>query len=608
MTSTLKKLLTLLQAGDIFKLFILFLMMMIGALLEIIGIGMIPVFVTIIATPDTVLEIEWLMPVWTRLGIETGGDLLVYGAIFLIVVFILKNAYLLVYHYIQARFIWMRFASISSNLFKRYMFAPYEFHLKRNTSELLRNVTQETRYLTRNVMAPLLKITKDLVLITGIFALLLWSEPLNTLIVFVIVGGGAALFLRLIRERTQKYGKTAQNDRGNMIRSVNEGLGGFKDARVLNREKWFHKRFTNNVKSFAKSQTFSQAASMANKPVIETIAVSGMLLIALLLYWQERGLESVIPVMTLFGAATLRLMPAIQEMMRSFTDLRYYHFTVYPVYNDTMELEGETRKYNEKKPYKDINKLKVKETTLNFENNIRFEEASYTYPRSDKEAVKNLSFSIPKGNAVGFVGPSGAGKTTLVDMLLGLLIPQQGRIIVDNTDIHTNISAWKGNIGYIPQFIFLADDTIKHNIAFGLPDEEIEEIKLQNAIKAAQLDELVNSLQEGINTVIGERGTRLSGGQRQRIGIARALYQNPQVLIMDEATSALDNVTERYVINAIERLKGERTIIMIAHRLTTVEKCDHLYFMQEGQIEDSGTYNELIERNFEFKKMASPID
>ena len=567
--------------------------MLISAILEVIGIGMIPVFVSIIATPDTILNIEWLLPMWEKFGIETSGDLLVYGAIFLIGVFSLKNIYLLFYGYIKARFIWLRFASIGSNLFKYYMYAPYDFHLRRNTSELLRNVTQETSMLANHVISPLLMIIMDVVLITSIFAMLIWMEPINTLIVFVILGGGGALFLRIIRKKMRFYGKTALNDRAKMIRSVNDGLGGFKDARVLNREQWFHKKFSNNIKSYGKSQTFNHVVSMANKPVIETIAITGLLLIALLLYWQGRNVESVIPVMTLFGAATYRLMPALQGLIKSITSLKYHIYSVDPLYDDTLEL-----KRNVAVGDKEVT------TKLIFSNKILFEETSFTYPGSENEAVKNLSVSISKGEAIGFVGPSGAGKTTLMDMLLGLLEPQKGRITVDGINIYSNVSEWKENIGYIPQFIFLSDDTIRRNIAFGLSDDEIEEGKLQNAIKAAQLNEFLENLPKGVNTIIGERGTRLSGGQRQRIGIARALYNNPQVLIMDEATSALDNITEKFVIQAVEQLKRKRTIIMIAHRLTTVRNCDRLYYMDKAQIKDYGTFHELIAKNSEFKKMA----
>ena len=604
MFSTIKKIFSLLQTGDKFKLFILFLMMLLRALLEVIGIGIIPAFVSIIAAPDTVLNMDRLVPLWSWLGIETSGDLLVYGAILLIGVFLVKNIYFLFYNYTQSRFIWLRFASIGSNLFRNYMNAPYEFLLRRNSAELLRNVTQETRYLARNVITPIILIAKDLVLTLGIFALLLLLEPLNTILIFVILGGGGVLFLRILREKIRKYGKKAQDERESMIRAVNEGLGGFKDARVLNREKWFIRNFSSRIKNYGKLQIFGEAASMANKPVIETIAITGLLLITLLLYWQGRPVESVIPILALFGAATVRLMPTIQEMMKSFTNLRYYVFSVDPIYNDTKALEKKSREYLSKVSKHEVNGTPGEKPKLIFNNEISFEGVSYTYPQSVEGAVKDLSLSIPKGYAVGFVGPSGAGKTTLVDILLGLLEPQKGRITADNTDIHANIFAWKENIGYIPQFIFLADDTIKRNIAFGLPDKDIDKEKLQSAIEAAQLTDFVKTLPEGVDSVIGERGTRLSGGQRQRIGIARALYNNPRVLVMDEATSALDNITELYVINAIERLKGERTVIMIAHRLTTVKKCDHLYFLQGGQITDSGTYEELIGKNPEFKKMA----
>ena len=604
MVSTIRKIFYLLRAGDKLKLFILFLMMLLGTLMEIIGVGMIPIFVSIIATPEKILNIERLMPVWAYFDIESSGDLLVYGSLALIVVFILKNAYLLFYNYIKSRFIFRRFASIGSNLFKYYMYAPYEFHLKRNTSELLRNVTQETLIMTNHVLAPFLVITMDIVLITGIFGMLLWVEPLNTLIIFIILGGGGALFLRFLRGRIRKFGKAAQIDRDRMIRSVNEGLGGFKDARILNRENWFCQRFTKNIKSYSISQTFNQVSSMANKPVIETIAITGLLLVAILLYWQGRGLETVIPVMTLFGAATLRLMPSIQGMMKALTNLKYYIFSVDPIYEDTRKLKREARKYSMGSANNNQPSISKERKKLSFIQGIRFDEISYLYPGSAPEAVKNISLYIKKGSAVGFIGSSGAGKTTLMDILLGLLEPQNGRLMVDGIPTHSDISAWRGNIGYIPQFIFLADDTIKHNIAFGLPEREIEEVKLQNALEAAQLDELVESLPMGVDTLIGERGTRLSGGQRQRIGIARALYNNPQVLIMDEATSALDNITESYVINAIERLKGDRTIIMIAHRLSTTKNCDQLFFMQKGELIDWGTYDELLKKNLEFKRMA----
>ena len=599
---TLKKLLYLLPSGDLVKLVILFFMMLLGALVEVIGVGMIPAFVMIIASPDTVLTIDWLMPVWKTFSITDSGDILVFGAIALIVVTIIKNAYIIFYNYVKALFIYRRFVLIGSNLFNKYMNAPYEFHLKRNTAALLRNVTQEARYLPDGVMTPILKLTMDVVLVVAIIVMLFLVEPLITLGVFLLVGGGGALFMKFIKEKTHELGKIAQNNRGLMIKAVNEGLGGFKDARVLGREAWFNQKFFVYIKRFSISEMYKQVATLANKPIIETIAVSGMLLIALFLYWQGRGLESVIPVLTLFGAATIRIMPAIQGIATEITQLRYYSYAVDPIYFDTVELANDNENFNDFKK----EKLVKKEDSQSFEfkTEIRFEDVSYHYPQAEIQAVKNITLSIPKGDVVGFVGASGAGKTTLVDLLLGLLRPQQGLITVDSRDIHSDISSWQRNVGYIPQYIFLTDNTIKRNIAFGMPDEEIKEENLLNAIEAAQLSEFVQQLPDGVNTIIGERGANLSGGQRQRIGIARALYHNPHVLIMDEATSALDNLTEKYLVEAIERLKGERTVLVIAHRLTTVQNCNILYYMDHGRIIDKGQYKDLILRNKTFKKMS----
>ncbi|MEX2600594.1 MAG: ABC transporter ATP-binding protein, partial [Balneolaceae bacterium] len=557
----------------------LLVLMFVGAFLEVLGVGMLPGFVAIIATPDRVFDVELLAPVLKYLNITDGGDLLVLGAITLILVFLLKNGYLIFFRYIEARFVFRRYASVGSQLFDRYMSAPYSFSLARNSSELLRNVTSEAHLLISAVLSPALKMLKDAIMIAGIFLLLVFVEPLISLLVFILLGGASTLLLKALRNRMKSYGKQALLDRHMLIRAVNEGLGGLKDVIVLNRENWFVKRFNKHVNSYARSQLFKQVAAGSTKPVIETIAVGGMLGIALLLYLQGRSLEVIIPILTLFGAATLRLMPAIQEIVTCYNNLRYHIYSVEPVHRDLMELPVRTKDSSAS-------------GKLAFRNVIRFEQVGYHYPNANAQAVDEINLSIRRGEAVGFVGPSGAGKTTLVDMLLALLEPQEGEITVDGTPIFENPSAWQRNVGYIPQFIFLSDDTIRRNIAFGLPDHEIDKEAVQSALEAAQLTDLIQDLEKGLDTVIGERGVRLSGGQRQRIGIARALYHNPSVLIMDEATSALDNVTEKYVIDAIEQFKGERTIVMIAHRLTTVQYCDMLYFMNDGRVTDQGTYED----------------
>ena len=325
------------------------------------------------------------------------------------------------------------------------------------------------------------------------------------------------------------------------------------------------------------------------------MAVVAIMLIAVVMHLQGRPIASIIPVIAMFGVAIVRLMPSIQIIAEMLTNIRYSIVSVNPIYDDLTAM----KKYGEEFR---TDRQRDAKTTLTHA--VQIHDLHYHYPNSDEQALNGVSLEIPKGRAVAFVGPSGAGKTTIVDVLLGLLEPQKGEILVDDKNIFDSISAWQRNIGYIPQFIYLSDDSLRRNIAFGLPDSDIDEEKIHKAVELAQLNELVSRLPDGLDTVIGERGARLSGGQRQRIGIARALYNDPQVLVMDEATSALDNITEQHIIHSIETLKGEHTIIMIAHRLTTVMNCDVLYMMENGKIVDQGAYKELLERNEGFREMA----
>jgi ATP-binding cassette, subfamily B, bacterial PglK len=391
------------------------------------------------------------------------------------------------------------------------------------------------------------------------------------------------------------YGEREQLHRSDMIKAVNQGIGGIKDARVLNRENEFIEKFRIEAFNSSRLLTYISYTKKIPQPVIETTAVIGMMLIAAILVWQGRSMTAIIPIMALFGMAIVRLMPAIRKLTMDYTYLIYNIVSINPIYEDLKELELERKLFIE-----DRRKGEV----LNLKRVIDAKDVYYSYPDSDEQALNGVSFAIPKGHAVAFVGSSGAGKTTVVDLLLGLLKPKSGTIEVDGMNIQENLSAWQQNIGYIPQSIYLADETLRSNIAFGLPESEIEEDKIWRAIDSAQLRELVERLPDGLDTIIGENGTRLSGGQRQRVGIARALYHNPQVLVMDEATSALDNITEKEITKAIEALKGDRTVIMIAHRLTTVENCDLLYLMKEGKIVDSGTYSNLVDNNRDFRKMA----
>ena len=595
MRSLIKKLVYLLPKKDPFKLALLFVLMLIAAGIEVVGIGMIPAFVSIVAAPDRVLEFEPLTGLWQILNITNDQDLLLFGSVALVGIFIIKSMYMLAYNYTEAKYIYNRRYFMSHRLMSSYMQAPYTFHLGRNSSELLRNTNSEVNIIVNNVLTNLLKLSKEGLMTLSILLFLLIMEPLISLVVIFLSGFGAGSFLMFTQKKVKRYGKQEQGHRRNMIQAVQQGLGGIKDARVLNRENHFIEKYRVEAYESTKLKTYIRYIQQIPKPVVETTAVLGMMLISAIMVWQGRPMGTIIPILTLFAMATVRLMPSVQQLSTLYTSLRYNLVAVDPIYDDLKELEEYRKNFLADRK---------KQDSIRLEHAIEAENISYSYPGADEKALDNISFTAPKGRAIAFVGESGAGKTTIVDLILGLLTPTSGTIRVDGQDIQEGVSAWQRNIGYIPQSIYLADESLRNNVAFGIPESEIDDEKVYQAIESAQLSEMVSRLPYGLNTMIGENGTRISGGQRQRVGIARALYHNPQVLVMDEATSALDNITEKEITSAIESLKGDKTVIMIAHRLTTVENCDVLYLMNNGKIVDQGSYDYLVDTNREFRKMA----
>ena len=596
MIDSLKKIYKLFPRKIQLKFGVLLFMMFFASIFELVGIGMIPAFVVAIAQPERIFAIPYIGPMLMDLGITTSTSLAYAGAVVLISVYVIKNLYLTTYQYLKEKFVQRQKIFLSNRIFKAYMTAPYTFYISKNSAELLRNVNGEVGKIIAGTILPFLDVTLHMIMFTLIIASLFIMEPLITIIVIVMMGGGGYLFLRFTQKKTFDSGRTSREARGDMNRMVLQGLGGFKDARVLNREKLFLKQYDKFAKMNMDAAIYQAVVKSLPKPIIETLMVLGILTITLTMVSEGRTFEEIIPVLTLFGVAAVKLMPVFNGMINDITTIRYSAPSVYAIYDDLDLLENKFMKFRKQ--------ILSKAKRVDLKRDIELDNISYKYPGSDEFAVKDISITIPKGAAVAFVGASGAGKTTLVDIILGLLTPHTGTIRADGKDIYDNIRGWMKNIGYIQQSNYLFDERIFRNIAFGIPDNEVDEEKLDSALRAAQLKDLVNRLPHGLRTRVGERGVRLSGGQRQRITIARALYNNPQILVMDEATSALDNITERYVIEAIERLRGDRTIIMIAHRLTTVQNCDIIYMMDEGKIITQGTYEELIENSEEFRKMS----
>ncbi len=583
MLQIIRKLSDILPRRDKIRIVILFFMMLGAGILQLVGLGMILAFISILADAETILNHEQLGTLWQLLNIQDFYGLLIWGSAVLALIFLIKSLYLIFYNYILSRFAHNKFRNIATELFASYMFLPYSFHLQNNSATLIRNVTVETNMLLKFLLIPMLSILMESVMIITVLIFLFIVEPTVTIMAALSIGLAGFLLIKLLKKYEQAYGRKAQKSRGEVIQYVNEGLGGIKEIKVLNRQQYFINKLRSAMEVLKQAETYNETSKESFRPAIELIAVGGMVTMALIMAIQGRGAEDIIPVLTLFGVGAFQLLPSFAKITNQYSKLDYHSHTIIPIHEDLMKVSRKVR----------TNLKKASFETLPLNQAIKLDKVGFAYSDDSKPVLKNISLSIPKGAAVGIVGKSGAGKTTLVDLILGLFEPTNGEILVDGKDIKENLIAWQSNVGYIPQIIYLADDTVRKNIAFGLNDEEIDEEKLIKAAEMAQLIEVIDELPKGFETLIGENGLRLSGGQRQRIGIARALYHDPDVLVMDEATSALDNETEQYIIKSIERLRGERTIIIIAHRLTTVQNCDQLYLLEDGKVLNSGTYKEL---------------
>jgi len=596
MIKTISKINDLLPIQDKYRLFVLFLLMLFAGILQITGLSLILGFISILSNPESLFEIEELSFVFQILSIQNSYDLLFWGSIILILIFIVKTVYLIFFNYIMARFANNKFRNISVQLFRTYMLAPYAYHGENNTAKLIRNITSETYLLLNFILLPILSILLEVFMIMSVMIFLIFVEPVITISAVASIGLMGFLLVTLLKKYEKKYGKLALISRADMIQKVNEGLGGIKEIKVLKREKFFIDQLKQSTNFFITSEIYNQVSKQSFRHIVETVAVVGMLFLALFMVFQGNPIESIIPILTLFGVAAFQLLPSIAKITNQISKLNYYGYAIDTIHADMTNTDL-TSKNDHSEP--------IRTEKINFEKVIKIEDLKYSYSAHQPDILSGITLHVKKGKAIGIVGESGAGKTTLVDLLLGLYKPTSGTISVDNTDIFKNIGGWQKLIGYIPQSIFLSDASIKENIAFGIEKSKIDSKRIQEVIELAHLSQLVSDLPNGIETNIGERGSKLSGGQKQRIGIARALYHNPELLIMDEATSALDNKTEHAIISTIEKLKGTKTLIIIAHRLTTIEHCDTVYVLEAGKIAAEGSYSDLTKNSEVFRKIAN---
>ncbi|MFN4279819.1 ABC transporter ATP-binding protein [Thermosynechococcus sp.] len=589
---SLGKIWRLLDRGDRWQLLGIFLLMVITSAWEAVGIGLIFPFIAVVEKPARLNQLLF----WRTAPLTPTEEYqwLLLLSIALAALFIFKNLFIVASTYIQLKFLNAKQCKFSVLLLRSYLFKPYTFHLQHNTATLIQNAARETNNVFSLYLLPLLFVISEILIVFAIFTVIFLSAPLIATVVIALAVILSYLFFRFFRYRLKQAGAQRVQYAQKVVQSINEALGGIKETKILGREQFFLDTYRENLIRDRSATLFQEIASQLPRSYFETIGVVLLILILIFFLLQRGTTAQLLPLVSLFAAAAFRLLPSANRLMANLGNLIFYAASVDVLYHDLLEARTlEPPRLSAVSPERGA-----------LWDRLELIDIHYTYPNAPRPALCGVSLTIKQGEMVGFVGASGAGKTTLVDLILGLLEPCQGDIRVDGESIYGNLARWQRQIGYIPQTIYLSDDTLRHNIAFGLPTEQIDETALWRAVEAAQLAEFVAGLPAGLDTVVGERGVRLSGGQRQRIGIARALYHNPSVLIMDEATAALDNQTEAGVMDAIQALSGEKTIIMIAHRLSTVIACDRLYLIADGQVAAVGSYQELLQTSPEFRAMA----
>lgn len=568
----LKKLSYILNKRDKAYLMGLLVMIIIGSFLELMGVTIFMPFINIIMEPSMVETNAILNYFYELFSFNDANQYLIAIACVIIFIYIFKNVFISIEKNAIYKYSYNVQRKISTKLLYSYMHEPYTFHLNKNVAELQRSMQEDTDLFARG-MIHIMEMVAEIAVCCAIGVYLFIVSRSITVIVIVLLLMCLAVFTYISKRYSKNLGKQSQVYKGNIYKWMNQSLGGIKEIKVLNREPYFIETYDMYFGKYIRGLRISCLIRILPKYVIETVCMTGLLIAVIfkMLMGQKEVIEF-IPQLAVFAVAAFRLLPSVGKINEHLATVLYAVPSLDLIYHDLKEVEE--LNVSEKKNAGD----------WKFKNVLKIRNVSYHYPDSEENVLDQVTFEIERGKSVAFIGPSGAGKTTMVDIILGLLQPQYGKIYADDMDIEKNIELWQKEIGYIPQTIYLSDDTIRNNIAFGIKEEEIDEDAVIDAMKKAQLFDFVDNLPEGLDTVVGERGIRLSGGQRQRIGIARALYHNPEVLVLDEATSALDNDTEAAVMEAIDNLQGTKTIIIIAHRLTTIRNVDTIFEVSGGKV------------------------
>lgn len=560
----------------------LFLLQLIETCLDFLGISLILPFVNVLVNADTLREAGWYVMVSGLVGSAETAPVLLFITLLMITVYIVKNAFMLFLLNLRVRFIGTNKVKMGTKMITCYMYKPYTFHLQRNTAEIIRNINGDVGG-AFNVISNIFALISDVLIVIALVVYLLAVDFTMTIGVMLALALCSAFYFLFVRKRIRTLGRENRKVTARMYKAIQQAMGGIKEVKIMGREKYFAEVYNEaGIESVRIGKRYAVISAIPAR-LIETLCMCTILGVLAIKIAGGENLTEVVPRLSAFAVAAIRLLPRANGINACINSITYNMPSLEALYDDLRESERE-----EAERLREIEQKKQQKKTVSVgQEDIFVRGVTYTYPNKNEPVLKNVDLTIAHGSSVGIVGATGAGKTTLVDLILGLLKPDSGTICYGTLDIHEDYAQWQKHIGYIPQTIYLVDDTIRSNVALGIESDRVDDTTVWRALENAQLAEFVRSLENGLDTVIGERGVRISGGQRQRIGIARALYRDPEILFFDEATSSLDNETEAAVMESINALGSQKTMIIVAHRLTTLRGCDKIYRVDEAEVEET---------------------
>lgn len=563
------------------------------AFLDLIGISLIGSFVAAVSTPETLSQsTAWQSFKFLLSSDDDHTGLIVLGGL-IVLVFYIKGcgAFWAQKHIVK--FSYNHQSDLMNTLMGAYQMMPYQYHIQRNSASLIQAIIRHTDVYTSQTLIASLRLVSDITVLVIILIFLAMTNFIAMLSMVCLLVAVAAIYDKIVKHRIQRAGKTMADSQKEIIKNIHHAIGGLKEIRLLGIEKYFQNNVKERASVFANSGATFRALTLLPRYFIESSMVTFIVGLAIFTILAKSETSHFLPTLSIFGMAAIRLMPSGNTIIASINDLRYSKYAVNELYQDLIELDKE--KKNIQSAYKMFACPQgQKQVSRDAFNIISMNGISFKYQQTESFAIDEINIEIQRGGALGLIGSSGSGKTTLVNVLLGFLNPQKGTIEIDGVPVNNNTRSWYDLFAYIPQDVHLIDDTIRRNIALGIADSDINEEKLLKVIREVQLEQLVEQLSNGLDTMVGERGVRLSGGQKQRVALARAFYYEREIVVMDEATAALDNETEQQIVAAIKNLKGKKTLIVIAHRLTTVQHCDVIYRLESGKIVAVGDFESVV--------------